>query len=69
MGLDQTKYGSHSMRRSGACFLHELKIPLSDIISLGDWASMSVLSYLVTPETRKHAIQGAVGLALSGADF
>ena len=65
IGLDQSKYGSHSMRRSGALFLHELKVPLSDIMSLGDWASMSVLSYLVTPDARKHAIQGSVGLALS----
>ena len=65
IGLEQSKYGSHSLRRSGAQFLHELKIPLSYIMSLGDWASMSVLSYLVTPDSRKHAIQGAVGLALS----
>ena len=69
IGLDQTKYGSHSMRRSGAQFLHELKVPLSDIMSLGDWASMSVLSYLVTPEIRKHAIQGSVGLALSARPY
>ena len=69
IGLDQSKYGSHSMRRSGALFLHELKIPLSDIMSLGDWASLSVLSYLVTPDSRKHAIQGSVGLALSAVTF
>ena len=65
VGLDQSKYGSHSMRRSGAGFLHDLKVPLTDIMTLGNWSSMSVLSYLVTPEPRKHAIQGAVGLALS----
>ena len=69
IGLDKTKYGSHSMRRSGACFLHQLKVPLTDIMSLGNWSSMAVLSYLVTPETRKHAIQGAVGLALASPDF
>ena len=69
IGLDQSKYGSHSMRRSGALFLHELRIPLTDIMSLGDWASLSVLSYLVTPDTRKHAIQGSVGLALSTHTF
>ena len=69
VGLDQSKYGSHSLRRSGACFLHELKVPLPDIMTLGNWASMSVLSYLVTPEPRKHAIQGAVGLALARAEL
>ena len=66
IGLDHSKYGSHSMRRSSSVFLHELRVPLTDIMSLGDWSSLSVLSYLVTPESRKHAIQGSVGLALSG---
>ena len=65
IGLDQTKYGSHSLRRSGSLFLHELKVPLTDIMSIGHWSSLSVLSYLVTPESRKHAIQGSVGLVLS----
>ena len=62
IGLDQSKYGSHSMRRSGAQFLHELRVPLTDIMSLGDWASLSVLSYLVAPDSRNHTIQGFVGI-------
>ena len=52
VGLDQTKYGSHSMRRPGCAVVYELKVPLTDIMLLGDWSSMSVLLYLVRGDVK-----------------
>ena len=60
IGLDQSKYGCHSLRRSGAGFLHMIHVPLQDIMSLGDWHSLSVLDYLATPLHRKKDIQKMV---------
>ena len=68
IGMDPSEYGSHSLRRAGALFLHELQVPLSDIMCLGDWASMSVLDYLVTPSDRKHKIQDQVAKAFKNSD-
>ena len=65
IGLDKTKYGCHSLRRSGAGFLHMIHVPLQDIMSLGDWHSWSVLDYLVTPLHRKKDIQKMVCSELS----
>ena len=57
IGLDPNDYGTHSMRRSGAGFLHSVGVPLEDIMVMGDWKSMAVLDYLVTPLSRKMDIQ------------
>ena len=57
IGLDPDSYGSHSLRRSGAGFLHSQGIPLEDIMSMGHWRSLAVLDYLVTPVSRKMDIQ------------
>ena len=65
IGLDSSKHGCHSLRRSGAGFLHSINVPLQDIMSMGDWRSLSVLDYLVTPLHRKKDIQPTVALALS----
>ena len=61
IGLDPDQYGSHSMRRSGAAFLHEQGVPLEDIMVLGDWKSLAVLDYLITPLSRKMEIQEKLG--------
>ena len=53
IGLDPSLYGTHSMRRSGSAFLHALGVPLEDIMVMGDWKSLAVLDYLVTPLSRK----------------
>ena len=66
IGLDPTTVGCHSLRISGAGFLHSIQIPLEDIMSLGDWKSMAVLQYLSTPSYRKHDIQSRVAKSLCG---
>ena len=60
VGLDSECYGAHSLRRSGCAFLHAQGIPLIDIMSMGDWKSLAVLDYLVTPLDRKMNIQRAL---------
>ena len=65
IGLDPEQVGCHSLRRSGAAHLHSIGIPLIDIMSLGDWRSMCVLEYLVTPRNRKDQIQEVVAASLS----
>ena len=65
IGLDPLKVGCHSLRRSGAAHMHSIGIPLVDIMSIGDWRSMAVLEYLVTPMDRKEKIQRTVAASLS----
>ena len=64
IGLDPDQVGLHSLRRSGAGFLHSIKVPLEDIKCIGDWASLAVLSYLVTPTERKLDIERTACTAL-----
>ena len=60
IGLPPQEYGTHSMRRAGAGFLHGIGIPLEDIMAMGDWHSLAVLDYLITPVSRKKDIQAMV---------
>lgn len=64
IGLNPKDVGTHSMRRSGATFLHSLGIPLVDIQSLGDWKSYAVLLYLLTPFDRMVQLQNCASKAL-----
>lgn len=48
--------GTHSLRRSGATFLSQIGVPLHEIRTVGDWKSLAVLAYLVTPIERKEQI-------------
>ena len=64
IGLDPDMYGSHSLRRSGALYLHSLGVPLEDIMCAGHWKSLAVLAYLATPPDRKRFIQDCVAVAL-----
>ena len=66
IGLNPGDVGLHSLRRSGCAFLHSINIPLEDIKCVGDWKSLAVLSYLVTPVDRKLSIENAVSRALAG---
>lgn len=50
--------GTHSLRRSGATFLSQIGVPLHEIRTVGDWKSLAVLAYLVTPIERKEQIDG-----------
>lgn len=50
--------GTHSMRRNGATFLSQIGVPLHEIKTVGDWKSLAVLAYLVTPIERKEQIDG-----------
>ena len=65
IGLPPHEYGVHSLRRSGAAFLHGLGVPLQDLMAIGDWKSLAVLDYLITPVDRKKDIQVQVAKALS----
>ena len=60
IGIVDSRVGCHSLRRSGAAFMHSIGVPLEDIMSIGDWRSMAVLSYLATPMSRKKYIQDCV---------
>ena len=64
IGLDPKDVGLHSLRRSGVAFLHSLRIPLEDIKCIGDWKSLAILSYLVTPMDRKKSIEKITSDAL-----
>lgn len=65
IGLNPQEAGLHSMRRSGALFLQSLGVPLEEIMYMGDWASMSVLDYLITTYDRKVSIENMVSQCLS----
>ena len=64
IGLQPHEYGVHSLRRAGAGFLHGLGVPLQDLMSIGDWKSLAVLDYLITPVHREKDIQSTVANAL-----
>lgn len=64
IGLDPQNIGLHSLRRSGASFLHTIGIPLEDIRMAGDWRSMAVLLYLVNPFQRKLDLEKKASSAL-----
>lgn len=57
IGLDPSKIGFHSLRRSGAQYLNSIGVSLPDIKSAGDWRSMAVLSYLISDLDRKLQIE------------
>ena len=65
VGLDPDDVGLHSMRRSGTAYLHYLRVPLEDIKCIGDWRSLAVLMYLITPLDRKISIERDVVHSLS----
>lgn len=64
IGLDPQNIGLHSLRRSGASFLHSIGVPLEDIRMAGDWRSMAVLLYLVNPFSRKLELESVAASAL-----
>ena len=64
IGLNPNDVGFHSMRHSGAAHLHSIGIPLEDIRCVGDWRSLAVLTYLITPLDRKCAIENRVANSL-----
>lgn len=57
IGLPPSEVGLHSMRRSGAAFLHSIGVSLIDIMSCGDWRSLAALAYLISPLDRKVKIE------------
>ena len=52
IGLSPVDFNTHSLRRSGACFLLANGVRLEVIKSLGDWRSDCVFPYL-TPSTEQ----------------
>lgn len=58
--LPQGEVGLHSLRRSGAAYLHSLGFSLVDIINAGDWHSLAALSYLLSPLERKIQVESVV---------
>lgn len=65
IGLDETKVSLHSLRRSGATFMCRIGITLSDIKTMGDWRSLAVLEYIITPLERKLEIESETTKALA----
>lgn len=64
IGKDPSTIGLHSLRRSGAFFMHQIGVPLEDIKCIGDWKSLAVLMYIVSPVERKKSIDKVVANAL-----
>lgn len=64
IGLSPADVGLHSMRRSGAAFLHSIGVSLVDIMNAGDWQSLAALAYLISPIERKQWIESQAAQAL-----
>lgn len=62
--MSPSDVGLHSMRRSGASYLHDLGVSLVDIMSAGDWKSLAALQYLILPLARKVEIEKLVSVNL-----
>ena len=56
IGLPTTQFNTHSLRRSGACYLLSNGTPLEVIKVLGDWKSDSVFDYLKPSVDQKLAM-------------
>lgn len=65
INLNPADVGLHSMRRSGASYLHSIGISLVDIMRAGDWRSLAALEYLVCPFERKVEIEGKASATLA----
>lgn len=65
IGLPPAEVGLHSLRRSGAAYLHSLGVSLIDIMNAGDWHSLAALSYLLSPLERKVEVETKVSNALN----
>ena len=50
LGLDASKYGFHTFRRSGASLEFSLNIPVEHIKAHGTWTSDAVWAYLTTSQ-------------------
>lgn len=64
IGMDCEGAGVHSLRRSGAAFMHSCGVPLEDIRYTGDWASLSALIYLAKPINNRIMTDRAVSRAI-----
>lgn len=64
IGKDPSTIGLHSLRRSGAFFMHQIGVPLEDIKCIGDWKSLGALMYIVSPVNRKKLIDDYVARSL-----
>lgn len=69
INLNPADVGLHSLRRSGAGFLHSIGISLVDIMNAGDWKSLAALAYLVSPLSRKKQIEESVVGALDFSHY
>lgn len=69
IGLSPSDAGLHSMRRSGASFLHSIGVTLVDIMNAGDWRSLAALAYLFSPIERKSFIENQAATALDQIDI
>ena len=67
IGMDCERAGVHSLRRSGAAFMHACGVPLEDIRYTGDWASLSALIYLAKPISSRILTDCAVSRAIVAA--
>lgn len=65
IGLDPSRVGLHSLRRTGAMHLYNIGIPLNDIRLIGDWRSLAVLVYLSAPFTRLLQVEDMSVAALN----
>ncbi|KIY98848.1 hypothetical protein MNEG_9111 [Monoraphidium neglectum] len=65
VGLDPTSYSTHSLRRGGATWAFEHKVPTLLIKATGDWSSNAYEPYLTLGPGEKLQCTGAMLRALS----
>ena len=64
IGMCTDRAGMHSLRRSGAAFMHLCGVPLEDIKYTGDWTSLSALLYLAKPLRSRILVDCSVAASL-----
>lgn len=57
IGLSDSDFGTHSLRRGGVQFLQSVGVPFQDLQFMGDWRSFAIMHYLVTPLERRFSIE------------
>ena len=56
VGLDPSKYSTHSLRRGGASYAFKCGAPVELISLQGDWSSDAVLLYIAQPLERRLSV-------------
>ena len=67
LGLDSSKYSTHSFRRGGATFAYQAGVPIESIKLMGDWASDAVYKYVQFPGQIRWSAASKISEAVNTA--